>query len=372
LVNRTLAQDGPSHGHASPHVARARRALLWGLACFLAAQLGYLVLLERCRPDLRDPEYGCKLALLRAQMAAHPGRPLVLALGSSRTNMGFQPAFLPHLRTPDGAEPLVFNYAMVGSSTVHELTLLRRLLAEGIRPHVVVIEVLPLGLNNADPIESQLAVERLAWGDLRRIRRDCEHPGDLYGRWLEIELAPCYAHRFCLLSCYAPKWLANQHRQDVFWTALEPNGFLPSSLSTVDVSAQRRLIGVARQRCQAFLRDFQIGPVPDRSLRELLALCRDQGIAAALVLLPETHEFGSWYPPGARETVRTYAEHVGRQFGVPVVDASGWVPDDDFLDPHHLLVQGARVYTERLGRELLGPLVEDARTLVPAVARSRR
>ena len=41
-----------------------------------------------------------------------------------------------------------------------------------------------------------------------------------------------------------------------------------------------------------------------------------------------------------------------REWGVPVIDARDWVADKDLWDTHHLLPEGAEVYTDRLGREL--------------------
>ena len=48
----------------------SRAVVAWLLAGFVVSQLAMAVTLERVRPDLRDPEYGHKLRLLRRQMAA--------------------------------------------------------------------------------------------------------------------------------------------------------------------------------------------------------------------------------------------------------------------------------------------------------------
>ena len=55
---------------------------LWFLAFAAAAQAGLAIRLEVGAPDWRDPEYGCKLAALRARMAEYPGRPLVVTFMS--------------------------------------------------------------------------------------------------------------------------------------------------------------------------------------------------------------------------------------------------------------------------------------------------
>jgi hypothetical protein len=93
--------------------AQMRACLLWGLAFFLAAQLGMLLGTQYLWPQLRDPEYGYKLALLRRHRAAEPDRPLLVLLGSSRTGQGIRPGVLADLPATNGRTPLVFNLSLV-------------------------------------------------------------------------------------------------------------------------------------------------------------------------------------------------------------------------------------------------------------------
>src|SRR5947209_4973159 len=60
---------------------KAWAAFAWFAAFFLCAQLALALVMESWRPELRDPELGRKLALLRARLAEHPDRPLLLMLG---------------------------------------------------------------------------------------------------------------------------------------------------------------------------------------------------------------------------------------------------------------------------------------------------
>ena len=94
---------------------QARAALLCALTFFLGFQAALTVAMERWRPELRDPEYGYRLAHLRNLLAKHPGRPLVLALGSSRTQLGFRPAALTWAAADGAPPPVAFNGALVGS-----------------------------------------------------------------------------------------------------------------------------------------------------------------------------------------------------------------------------------------------------------------
>src|SRR5581483_4827171 len=123
-------------------VRRARASLLMGTLFFVALQLGLATYIDYCRPELRDAEYGQKLARLRSQLAEAPDRPLIVILGSSRSELGFRPAALPALRV-DNEPALVFNGALTGSGPVIELLCLRRLLSAGIHPRQVIVEILP-------------------------------------------------------------------------------------------------------------------------------------------------------------------------------------------------------------------------------------
>src|SRR4051812_9913784 len=119
--------------------ARACRLLACASLTLLTAQLTLAGLVETAHPELTDPRYGCRLRTLQARRAAEPHRPLVLALGSSRTEVGLRPELMP----PSTDGPLVFNLARGGTSQVMNLLTLRRLLADGVRPDWLLLEVLP-------------------------------------------------------------------------------------------------------------------------------------------------------------------------------------------------------------------------------------
>src|SRR5262249_44530192 len=103
---------------------------------------------------------------------------------------------------------------------------------------------------------------------------------------------------------------------------------------------------------------FGISPRSDQALRELLALCRRQQIGVVLVLMPEGSEFQSWYPSAALAEIDAYLVRLKREEQVPLVDARSWVPDNCFADGHHLMPRGANLYTDRLSREAIRPLIQ--------------
>src|SRR5262249_7123958 len=161
----------------SAALRRPRAALLWGVALFAGLQLALAGVMEKWRPEWRDPEYGCKLARLQARQAEAPGRPLVVVLGSSRAALGFRPDAVAAEAV--GERPVVFNFAIAGAGPLTELLQLRRLLAAGVRPDWLVIEVMPPLLHQEWPWveENLIHVERLAWADLRLLRRHWSRAG---------------------------------------------------------------------------------------------------------------------------------------------------------------------------------------------------
>jgi hypothetical protein len=328
----------------------ARAALAWGLAGFAALQFALVVLAERWCPEIRDPEYGHKLARLKAVAAAAPGRPLVVVLGSSRAALGFRPDALP----ADTANPVVFNLALAGAGPLTELLCLYRLLDAGIHPAAVIVEVMPPLLHQEKPWAetTRLPVERLSRHDVRHLRRHVPHAGCLRRQWLAARLTPWFSHRFGLLSTWAPRWLTWDVRQDR-WRHLDHTGWMPYPRATLTAAEVRRATRFARREYAPCFERFHITANADRALRELLGVCRREGIATRLLTMPESTAFRGWYPPGARPSLAAYLGGLSREYGVPWIDARAWVADESFVDGHHLLAGGAAAFTARFGREVL-------------------
>jgi hypothetical protein len=326
---------------------------------FLAAQLALNLALEWWRPELRDPEYGIRLKALRSFRARSGGRPLVVVLGSSRVQGGLRAGDLP-AAAPGGA---VFNFGMVGAGTVAELLHLRRLLADGVHPDYVVIEVLSplLALQGQG---GALGTDRLAWGDLGLLRRYATDPEDLSARWWEGRLLPCYSCRFRVLGRYAPHLLVRQGgaaNPYALATWQDSSGWCPYPYDVVTAEVYARGLAHARREYQWLLAGFRIDDDADRALREMLELCRQEGITAALLLMPEGTQFRDLYPPAARGAIDAYLGRLRQEYGVPLIDAREWVGDDGFWDSHHLTKAGATAFTRRFGREALWPLLQGRR-----------
>jgi hypothetical protein len=322
--------------------SRARKALAWGAAWFALAQLTAAALLEWKRPEFYDPKYGCRLALLRDRLARAPGRPLVVALGSSRAEQGLRPGLLTDLSGDTG--PVVFNLARGGSSPLLHLVTLRRLLADGIRPDRVLLEVFPPSL-----VEDDEGIV-LAKTTVRDLPVLCHYPvgWGTYGDFLRDRALLWHTYRRALLADYAPGGFSPRG-----WKYLwEERGGEWQDVSDGATPQERRdLTADARRRYFRKLQHFRVAAAADRALRDLLGLCREQGIEVVLFLMPEASEFRGWYAPATEHQLSEYLASLRREYGTPLIDARRWMADDDFWDSHHLLRGGAAAFTRRFAAE---------------------
>jgi hypothetical protein len=323
--------------------------------------------MERWKPELRDREYGLKLAHLRHRLAETPGRPLLLVLGSSRAAVGLRPGVLPSYRTPDGREALVFNFSAIGSGPVGELLWLRRLLSDGIHPDWVVAEFWPPfwdqeGLCNEDAF---LNVGRMSWTDLPLVRRYWRTDQAPYRQWWVDRLVPCVTHRLPFSQRLLPSWLpfdlyavAALDRER--WVTTDRFGWGTYLQVSQDLGLKPSLkdLVLARQTLQYVLEGFHFSTASENAMRELLALCRERGIGVALLYMPEHSEFQRLMPAAVRREVDQHLNGLCSAWAVSLVDARRWVGDDGFAEFVHLLPAGAEEFTRRFGKETLPSLFE--------------
>jgi hypothetical protein len=343
-------------------LARARGALAWTLLFFAAGQAGLGALVTRVHPEVRDPEYGTLLGGMRTRLARSPGRPLVLVLGSSRPANAVRPSVLP-----DGpGEPLVFNFSLVASGPLRELQAWRRLRAAGIRPAWVLLEAWPPFLTQrGDYYERPYILgQDLQWPDWPVVRHYLgSRPGA--GKLLEGLLVPGFAHRAGLLARYAPSLTADRPEEGT-WHDFRPRtpedgGWMPTPRKPHEpLTPELFLLHTAINRVATLpvLGDFRVDPASDRALRELLGDCARDGVRVALVVYPEHSGWRACYPPPTRARVYAYLSGLAAEFEAAAVDTRCWLPDGDFADPMHVLPRAAGPFTERLGREVIKPLVE--------------
>jgi hypothetical protein len=268
-------------------------------------------------------------------------------LGTSRTAYGFRPGLAPGVAAGD-TEPLVFNFGVLGGGPLFELVYLHRLLAEGIRPAKVLIEVHPPLLHDVPDLEAVLApvTERCDARDLAVLRRYAANPIRLYAPWLRLRLATCHWYRYDMLCRAAPRWVNSAPRSDVQGlTRTDHLGWVPYPWGAPSDAERRRRIRQTVEAYESAIRDFAVSDVPDRALREMLDICRRAQIDAALVIMPEESEYRRTFATRTHARAEAYLEALCGDYDIPLFDTRDWCGDWEFGDAQHLLRDGAERFS---------------------------
>ncbi len=342
----------------------ARRALLWAVAIYGVAHLLLAVVAASSR-WIRDPIYTDKRdKLVRLQRQYPASRERVVFLGTSRVGNGFAAGHCQELlQTEFSGGGIAFNWGLPASGPVTHLFHFRRMLAEGIRPTVLLLEVLPATWAELPdgPLEARFS-DGLAWdaAELAELAAYGCPAAEWQRQRRQLYLQPWHALRFRLLGRVAPSWLPFHLRYD--WSrGPDPHGWSP--LIDPVVSAERRQRGQlqARREYEHVLRRWRPGMAPLRAARDLLELCRQQHIPVALVLLPEGPSYRQMYTPASLRRLEVCLQELTQAYGCRLIDCRRWMEEEDFVDGHHLLPASGRRWTERLTREELQPWLAEQR-----------
>jgi hypothetical protein len=291
---------------------------------FLILQLVFHYPLARWWPELDDVEFGRKLTRLQSCLDMHTSdQPLILALGSSLTGMGLRPAEL------NGAGlPIVFNFAIKGSSILSQRDCLRRLLADGIRPDRVLVEAYPPHFLVGSP----------------EVPREREEDS------LHRLCLPWHYHRTTLMSRLLPRFVPADRRLNVRAWQTDEWGWetSPAFLQTVGKHRdQPEFLAEVARRGEAWSRlEFDAHRVA--ALQALTKLCRQESISIVLIWPPEASFIRAHYSLAMNERCDRWLERVRAETAVPIINARDWMNDSDFIDGLHLTPDGAITYTRKL------------------------
>lgn len=328
-----------------------------GVVAAVLLQLGLGVAAELSL-YLRDPGYADKEVRLRKQFAAHPGAPSVVMLGTSRTGYGFYSARVrEQLAAELGRDAMAFNYGIPASGPVTHLTYLRRLLDAGLRPDLLLVEVLPPTLAELDdgPLEARfLFADRLRRGEVEPVI-GYGFPAEKSRRdWRRSVTVPWYQLRFPIMGRVHPSALPWHLRYD--WSRTEdPAGWSTPVVTDLTPAKQEEGLTRAAGEYRAILADMHPTGGGARALADLLALCRERQVSVMLVLMPESDGFRALYPPATTARLYAFLAALQTEYGAPLVDARGWLPAAAFTDGHHMLRPGAEAFSDRLVREAVLP-----------------
>jgi len=317
--------------------------------------IGMSAAIETLKPEWCDPEFGHRFGTLQQLEREAPGRPLVLILGTSRTQNAIDPSAMGF--PEERGSPRVFNFGQSGSPPLKVYLNLARLLDAGIRPAAVVVEVLPVWLTSDGPAEDLFANEAslLTSADLRRLAPFCNHPVSLGRKWLSARAAPWHAQRFVLMNHWLPRWLEWRQRIDFQWKNTDENGFTPFPGDEPPSDVRAAATSYARKSYRGTFEGFPFGPSSLEALRALVARCRHEEIPVAFVELPVAPLFRGWFRPGVWESgderLVTFARSLGVELFLPHDD----VADSEYVDGHHMLHRAAKTYSRWLAHTHLQP-----------------
>jgi hypothetical protein len=323
---------------------RVRRILFWHGLAAVACQLALALFVDQTA--IRDPDYRELDRLLRARIAESPGRPLVLVMGSSRTQMGLDAARLNDW-TSD-RDPLVFNASISGSGPMMRRIELNRLLAAGIRPDFLVLEMMPVSLSARDGVsceERVLFQDRYSVQEVASLWNCFDEPYRLVLPWARVRFVP-YSRQSIEV-------------REVLWNSRTPTrrfgrddfGWVPYTKNLTPADIERRT-AEAIDSYRLALTEPAMSPGAMRAYRNLLQTCADAKIPVLVFCPPEGKVLRDFDPPVAAKHFAAVRD-IAAEFGTKFVDAREWCADGDFWDGHHLMPDGARRYTEHFGREML-------------------
>jgi hypothetical protein len=328
----------------------ARAEAIWAFVGIVVIWAGFVVLAEVKYPWWYDREYEVRHDLLNERVAEHPERPLLAVVGSSRIGTAFCPSELPPIYDAEGRQVLPFNYSHHGSGPRLNLMQMHRLLRAGTVPTWLVIEIVPAHMRY-EAISSGLA----SAADIPELM-PYENKPKLLLEFARLRLNIVYKYRTSFLRTFASPFATKAGEgDDIFLGPLGDDAILSRPGAHPEAKKQQQF-ELIKGMYAGQMKQLEFDPQLVDATRGLLELCRERNIPAALLIAPEDSRFRSWYGEGVEEKIQSLYHGLGDEFGVPVIDARGWCPDEDFLDPHHLMPEGAKRFTLRLGREVLGPM----------------
>ncbi|MCE9567096.1 MAG: DUF1574 family protein [Planctomycetes bacterium] len=288
-------------------------------------------------PEITDTEYHHRLGVIRKAVAEHPRNPLAVIIGSSRMVWGFRPETLPE---PQPGELYWLNSSHVGGGPILNRLMMHRLLRDGVKPDVVVLEVMPAFFMREN---TRFVMSHFTAPELKVTREYGKFPLHYDYHFLRDKVA-----RMPELGRVFDPY--NGIKQ------LLPRGGHPKCEESVTEEQRDRRTAIVKNVYREDLAKMNVRPGADLAFRDTLRDAAAHGVRVVLIRTPEGPVFQSWYDPAGAARFDAYLADVAREFGVPILDARNWLYEDDFFDSHHMLRKGGDKFTARFAQEIV-PIV---------------
>lgn len=338
---------------------RARRSLLLSASLIVAVQFGMGLMLDGPWRHWRFPKVAEGLRLVRA--LDQP--PTIVGLGSSRLGAAFRDVEMTEQLRQTTAMPnaCVVNLGMEAGDFLVSEFVLDRLLADGVKPQTLVLEVAPEFLARDNLWVVSHARRQLRWQDLPGVFHDLQRERHLL-RLVTTRLVPCYGFRSELRQAMVRAW-SNRACGGSLWGTRN----LPSITEVAVHPWRERLVWLGHGR--EWLKDFHVGGAGQRALERILRRCDTDGIEVILVHVPVSTPRRSLVTPAMAQTFHGYVSRLAWEHHCRFEDWQDRIPDELFADDHHLSREGALEFSHAFAQDVLADHASYREGRVQAYAR---
>jgi hypothetical protein len=270
---------------------------------------------------------------------------------------------LLRLECPEAGPVRVFNAAVPAGDPIAEDFVLERLLRQGSRPRLAVVEVSPDTVNHYNEWFNIHPHRQITWRDTPWYFGDVCRAGELR-KLAQARLVPLYAQRAGLLHLLAgPVAPPAPSGTGACRGAALPVG--PDGRPAWDALLQVQCppLGPAEVACREAaaatawkrFRDYRPGGTTAAALEHLLQRCNKSEIDVVLMGAANDSHFCRQYTPEIDAAYFAYIGRLAQTYGCRFIDYRDAVPDQLFGDLCHLNAEGALYLTRKLTREVLAP-----------------
>lgn len=354
---------------------QARNFLVWLVVFFLVGCVLLDFLVDRIpKPTVlkvNDPAfwdlkevYANRLSEVRVR-----GGQSVLMLGSSKTQFGFRGETVEAAMGGDSTgNPLAFGFGLPGMGPLYQWTCAKRLEKMGLLPDIVLLEVHgALFVNdpgNGQGISRQLGwlprdrVLAKEWMDYRSFGVSTIPQGGMGPEWYEDRFALLSPLRILVQSMDSgpkkPRGAIDRWGGPRLPTDADTEDPRVKTLYNLDKTREEyaEMVGKPHRGSGSPLEPKDVAGPGWVALKRTIEFLRENGCHVILVRMPEGPAFRSWYAPRLTQVQELKWSTLMGHDKDNWIDAWEWMGEDKFWDSNHLNPRGAKLFSERLGRQI--------------------